>query len=35
LCSPLLAEAGDTKAQYTLAVLYEKGEGVAQDSDKF
>ena len=29
-----LAEAGDAKAQYNLAVLYEKGEGVAQDSDK-
>lgn len=29
-----LAEAGDTKAQFNLAVLYEKGEGVAQDSDK-
>jgi len=29
-----LAEVGDAKAQYNLAVLYEKGEGVAQDSDK-
>ena len=29
-----LAEAGDAKAQYNLAVLYEKGEGVAQEMRK-
>ena len=29
-----LAKKGDTKAQYSLGVMYEKGEGIGPDPDK-